>query len=83
MYQRVVLKVMMNMIKVVYGKELVKNLIELIKILKRETQHENVDLRQIKVALSCVKGVNKLYNNFTLVVKVCKGRFSQPVVKLA
>ena len=36
-------------------------------------QHENVYLRQIKVALSCVKGVNKLYTNFTLVVKVCKG----------
>ena len=35
-YQRVLLKDMMNMVKVVYGKEFVKILIELIKILKRE-----------------------------------------------
>ena len=41
-------------------------------VLGKQSQHENVDFRQIKVALSCVKGVNKLYTNFTLVVKVWK-----------
>ena len=35
-HQRVVLKVMMNMVKVVYGKEFVKIFTELIKILRRE-----------------------------------------------
>ena len=36
MYERVVLKGMMNMVKVIYGKEFVKILIELKEILKRE-----------------------------------------------
>ena len=36
MYQRVTLKDMMNMVKVGYGKEFVKILLELKEILKRE-----------------------------------------------